>query len=511
MTPTPGQKPEPHRLLVRQLRRLSLDPQQQSAPESWARLLEVVSATYEQADKDRYLLERSLEVSSTEMRGLHDSLSRKALNDELTGLPNRRALLERLQQLVASQHQDGPPVAVLFIDLDGFKLINDSLGHEAGDELLVLTAERLRASCRRGDVVARLGGDEFIVAGSFATPGQAQELAERIAVELERPLTIKSREVVVSASIGVALNTVEDAVPGPGTDTLLQRADLAMYASKRSGRARLSVFDTQMQLDVDRKMRIVSQLRTAISAGQLNLRYQPVMRLDRHQVIGAEALVHWQPPGSPPLTAADFVPIAEEYRMVGDLDAWVLREACRRAAHWRPGRGRISVNLSVQTFEAIDVVDLVNETLRETGLLANQLVIELVEEAFLADSPVVAENLAGVHRLGVRLAMDHFGSGHCALSRLRTVPVQVLKLDVSMTATVDRHEASAAIAGAAVGMGHALGHLVIAEGVERPAQADVLRTLGCDCAQGPLFGFSGRPEVLDALFTSANRPPIAAG
>ncbi len=487
--------PEPHRLLVRQLRRLGLEPSPEFSPESsltperWTRLLSVVSATYEQADNDRYLLERSLEVSSAEMRGLHDSLSRKALTDELTGLPNRRALRERLQHLVSAQRQDGPTVAVLFLDLDGFKLVNDSLGHDAGDELLIRTAERLRAICREGDVVARLGGDEFIVAGAFVSPEQARSLAERIAVELGRPLTIKSREVVVSASIGLALSRLEGTVPGPDTDTLLQHADLAMYASKRAGRARLNVFDAQMQLDVDRKMRIVSLLRTAIADGDLNLHHQPVRDLNRPQVIGSEALVRWQPPGSALLTPADFGSIAQKYGLIGDLDTWVLREACRTA-----GPGSVWVNLSVQTFDSIDVVGLVRESLRENHLSADRLVLELTEEAFMSESRTVIENLTAVRALGVRLAMDDFGSGHSALARLRTVPVQVLKLDASMTATVDRHEASAAIAGAAVTMGHALGHLVVAEGVERRAQADILRALGCDAAQGALFGPAGPAE-----------------
>ncbi|MBT0768543.1 EAL domain-containing protein [Kineosporia sp. J2-2] len=491
-----------HRLLVRQLRRLELDPQRPPAPEAWNRLLEQVSATYDQADNDRYLMERSLEVSSTEMRGLHESLSRKALMDELTGLPNRRALVERLEQLVASQRPDGPAVAVLFIDLDGFKLVNDSLGHEAGDELLVRTASRLRSVCRAEDVVARLGGDEFIVAGSFATAEKARALAEQIAVELGVPLTIKNREVVVSASIGLALSRVEDTVPAVSTDILLQRADLAMYASKRSGRARLSVFDTTMQLDVDRKLRIVSQLRTAISAGQLTLRYQPLTSLAQQRIIGAEALVSWQPPGSPLLTPADFVPIAEEYRMIADLDVWVLREACRRAARWSPGHGIVTVNMSVQTLDSIDLVTLVRDTLAGTGLLAGQLVLELTERAYLSDAPAVLANFAGVRELGVRLAMDDFGSGQSALARLRTVPVQVLKLDQSMTAAVDQHEESAAIAGAAVSLGHALGHRVVALGVERRAQAEILRALGCDVAQGGLFGPAAGPEALDPLFAS---------
>ncbi|GAB3255710.1 putative bifunctional diguanylate cyclase/phosphodiesterase [Kineosporia babensis] len=501
-------EPDLHRVLRRQLRRLKLGRDQAVAPEQLERLLELVSTTYQEADNDRYLLERSLEVSSTEMRQLHESATRKALMDELTGLPNRRALLERLEHLVASQGPDGPTVAVLFIDLDGFKLVNDSLGHDAGDELLVTTAQRLRTVCRTDDVVARLGGDEFIVAGSFVAADQAQALAERIAHALEAPLTIKQRKVAISASIGWTLSGVQDLAAGPGTDAILQRADLAMYASKNGGKARISAFDHRMQQVVDGKMRIVSQLRSAIADDELALHYQPVMDLNRRQIVGAEAGVRWQPPGSAILTTADLVPIAEEYRIIGDLDAWVLREACRRASLWRPGAGGISVNMSVQTFDSIDVVALVRETLAKSDLLADQLVLELTEDSFLADSPAVMDNLAGVRELGVRLAMDHFGSGQSALSRLRTAPVQVLKLHDTLTESVDQHEASAAIAGAAVTLGHALGHLVVAEGVRRRAQAEVLRALGCDAAQGPLFGLSGQPEVLDSLFAAANPQPI---
>ncbi|GAB6902457.1 putative bifunctional diguanylate cyclase/phosphodiesterase [Kineosporia succinea] len=473
-----------HRLLARQLRRLRLDAEQPPPAPDWARLLELVSATYTEADSDRYLLERSLEVSSAEMRELHDTLARRASVDELTGLPNRRALRERLQQLVAARHPGGSPVGVLFIDLDGFKLVNDSLGHEAGDELLVRTARRLRETCRDDDVVARLGGDEFIVAGRFTGPDQAQGLARRITAELEKPLVIKNREVVVGASIGVALSGTDDAVPAPGTDEILQRADLAMYASKRAGRARLTVFDTQMQIDAERKIRLVSQLRGAIADGRLSVRYEPIVRLADRRVSGHEALVRWQPPGSAELRPSDFVPLAEEYRMIADLDAWVLDQACAWAAGTRQ---RVGVNLSARSLAATDFTRTVSETLERTGLPASALVLELTEATYLTVDPAVTAQLSGLRSLGVSLAMDDFGSGFSALSRLRTAPVQVLKLDESLIENVDRFEESAAIAGAAVSMAHALRHTVVAEGVERRAQAEILRALGCDAAQGPLF------------------------
>jgi EAL domain-containing protein (putative c-di-GMP-specific phosphodiesterase class I) len=255
-----------------------------------------------------------------------------------------------------------------------------------------------------------------------------------------------------------------------------------------------------MQLDVDRKMSIVSQLRSAIADGELTLHYQPLVRLHDRRVIGAEALVRWQPPNSPMLAPAEFVPIAEEYRLISELDAWVIREACRRAAGWCRDQGTISVNLSVQTLDSADVVQLVSETLSESRIPAGQLTLELTETALLSSSEAVTENLNGIRRLGVKLAMDDFGSGYSFLARLRTIPVQVLKLDRSLTSTIDVHEDSAAIVGAAVSMGHALGHTVVAEGIERRSQADILQALGCDAGQGYLFGRSDHADGLDASF-----------
>ncbi len=503
-------EPQVHRLLLRQLRRLQLDPRRSLTPQDLQRFLSTVSQTYQEADDDRYLLERSLEVSSTEMRGLHDSLSRKVLTDELSGLPNRRALQEGLGPLVAAGARDRLPVAVLFIDLDGFKLVNDSLGHEAGDELLVLTAQRLRAVGRAGDVVARLGGDEFVVAGTFADVDAARTLAERILQAVETPLVVAGREVTVSASIGLAFGAAADSATELDPDVVLQQADLAMYASKRSGRARITLFDARMQADVERRMQIVTQLRSGIAQDQLHLHYQPIVHLGRRAVIGAEALVRWQPPGSPPLVPAEFVPIAEEYRLVGDLDAWVLRQACRRAVGWPLGPGGISVNMSVRTFDSLDVAELVRRTLSETGLPAGHLVIELTEQAYGHEGPAVAANLAAVRALGVRLAMDDFGVGQSGLARLRTLPVQVLKLHGSLTESVDQYENSASIVGAVVTLGHALGHLVVAEGVERRSQAEVLRAVGCDAAQGRLFGLPADPEVLDTRLSTGRgaRPPV---
>ncbi|GLY15042.1 hypothetical protein Kisp01_20570 [Kineosporia sp. NBRC 101677] len=491
-----SEEPGLHRLLTRQLRRLELDRDQSPPQPAWARLLSVVSATYEQADNDRYLLERSLEVSSAEMLGLHNSLSRKAMSDELTGLPNRRALLERLQYLVGSQDPDGPAVAVLFIDLDGFKLVNDSLGHDAGDELLVLTADRLQAVCRDGDVVARLGGDEFIVAGRFDGVGQAQALAERIAAELQRPLLVRNHEVTVGASIGVAL--ADDDGSGPATEAVLQRADLAMYAAKQGGRSRMSVFDPKMQLEADRSLQLLAQLRTAVAEGDLDLRYRPVVDLgqaDPQRLLGAQAVLSWRPPESTaPITGGEIRPIAEKYRLMADLDTWMLREACRQGA--RGPEGAVWVNVSLQTFTSLDVVGVVRDCLQHNGLAPGRLWIQLAEEVFMSTSTPVTANLAGLRELGVGLGMDGLGSGLCALTRLRGVPQMVLKLDPALVADLDRHEAGAAIAGAAISMGHALGHLVVADGVERRSQADLLRAVGCDAGQGAWFGPATAAEAL---------------
>jgi diguanylate cyclase (GGDEF)-like protein len=497
-----------HRLLARQLRRLGLNEQEPPGGAAWPSLLELVGAAYREADTERYTLERSIEISSAEMRGLHEVLSRHAAEDHLTGLPNRRALMDRLKQLTAAHRHGGAPGAVLFIDLDGFKAVNDTLGHEAGDELLVRVAERIRVLVTGKDMVARLGGDEFVIAITCPHgPEQATSLAHRVTNELAPSFRIAGRDARIAGSVGVAMTSSGDT---DGPEELLQRADVAMYAAKSGGGSRYAVFDARMQAGIDLRMSIKSSLHAAIRQDQLTLHYQPVVRLGDGAVIGAEALVRWEPPGSPMLAAADFMQVADESRLSGALDTWVIREACLRATGWCAAGGTIAVNMSARTLDSEDVVQSVTEVLHRARILPHQLTLELSEAALLSGSRALLANLGGLRTLGVVIAIDDVGTGNASIARLRALPAQVLKLDPSLVRGIDHQDEAAAIASAMITVGHALGFSVVAEGVERRAQADLLRGFGCDAAQGIHFAPPDLPTAIDAAFAGAAKASMPA-
>jgi len=480
-----GEAPALHRMLERQLRRLALSGGAPPEAGGWARLLDQVSASYREAEADRYTLERSIEISSDEMRALHDVLSQQARHDTLTGLPNRAALSELLRGALEHRLPGAPDLAVLFLDLDGFKLINDSLGHSAGDELLMRAAERIQAAIRDHDVVARLGGDEFVVVCSeVESIDTAVAIAQRIAGQLKRPFRIGGQDAVISASVGIAL-----AAPGDDTvDDLLRRADMAMYEAKAGGRCQFVTFDDEMSRRVEGRLSTASALRQAIGAHELVLHYQPIVRLADLHMVGLEALVRWDRPGHGLLLPDMFMPVAEETRLSTMIDSWVIQHACEQVTGNGLGDIPLSVNLSARDLQHSDVLDAVTAALRQTGLPAHQLTMELTETALLSDNASIATNLGRLRSLGIRLAIDDFGSGCSPLSCLRQIPAEVLKIDRSFVSLLDQDDAAVAIVGAIVGMGHALGFEIVAEGVETSAQAGLLQTLGCDAAQGFLFG-----------------------
>ena len=491
--------PTRHRTLERQLRRLGLAPDTAPDPAGWARFLEQVSASYRESEADRYTLERSIEISSDEMRALHDVLSRQARHDTLTGLPNRTALAELLRAALDQRGPGDGDVAVLFIDLDGFKLVNDSLGHPAGDELLIRVAERIEAAIRGRDVVARLGGDEFVVilrdVDGIAT---ATAAAERIVDQLGRPFRIGGNNTAISASIGIALASA-DAL---SVDDLLRKADMAMYEAKAGGRCQYSIFDDKVSDRLEGRLATVNALRQAVGSNELLLHYQPIMRLADRSLSGVEALVRWRRPGHGLLTADAFIPVAEESRLITAIDAWVVKRACEEFTASKYRELTLSVNLSARDLQHTSIVEAVSNALQSTGLRPDQLVMELTETTLAADSATVAASLDRLRALGVQLAIDDFGTGYSSLSYLRQIPAQSLKIDRSFVAALDADESSVAIVGAIVHMGHALGMQVIAEGVERPAQLDRLTTLGCDSVQGYLIA---RPQPLTSALQAGVR------
>jgi diguanylate cyclase len=481
-----------HRSLDRQLRRLGLSAVDAPDATGWSRMLGVVNAAYREAEADRYTLERSIEVSSEEMRELHDVLRRQACQDVLTGLPNRAALVEVLGAALAARRHGARTVAVLFIDLDGFKLVNDSLGHSAGDELLLHAADRIRTAVRERDVVARLGGDEFVVVcADVEHLDTATAVAGRIMAELEQPACVGGHDAVISASIGIALAGVEEV----GSDDLLRKADMAMYEAKAGGRSQVVIFDDDMRRRVDSRLSTATALRQAVGRAEFLLHYQPIVRLSDRRMIGLEALVRWNRPGVGLVPPDAFIPVAEEIRLITTIDSWVLREACRQFAGWSGGTpdSSVAVNLSARDLQSPDLIAVVRDALRHSGLPPARLTLELTESTLVTGNAVVAANLTWLRGLGVRLAIDDFGTGYSSLSYLRQIPAQILKLDRSFVSGLDTDDAACALVGAIVAMGHALGLEIVAEGVERPGQAEQLRRLGCDAAQGYLFA---RPQPL---------------
>jgi diguanylate cyclase (GGDEF)-like protein len=496
-----------HHTLVRQLRRLNLDSELSPSPAAWRELLAILSTTYTETDDERYTLERSIDVSSREMRGMHEVLSRQALLDALTGLPNRAALIRHLDHSLAACALVGQGLAVLFVDLDGFKQVNDSLGHAIGDELLVLASQRILACLRPEDVVARLGGDEFVVVcPNVSDSGLVLAIAARIGSQLTAPFPIGEHHAVVSASIGLATTTDSTAT----AEDLLRQADLAMYQAKVNGKARTAVFDDSMQQAVDNKFSVHNALGRAITRHELRLLYQPIVSLADERVIGVEALVRWERPGFGLLSPDQFIPIAEESALVSAVDCWVLEEACRRGAQWCDAGGAIAVNLSARTLQQDGVVSTLRQALHRTAISPRQLTLEITETTLLSGSDSAHRNLGHLRDLGVRLSIDDFGTGHSSLSQLQRTDIDVLKIDQSFVSVMDEDASSAAIVSAIITLGHAMGLTLIAEGVERATQAALLRGQGCDAAQGWLFGHPLPAEAIDRAF-GLTVPMLSAG
>ncbi|HZX99527.1 MAG TPA: EAL domain-containing protein [Dermatophilaceae bacterium] len=486
-----------HRTLIRQLEQLDLGRESSPSQAAWRSLLDAVSTTYTEADDERFTLRRSADVSTREMHFLHEDLSRQTLQDTLTGLPNRAALIRHLDQSLEACARAGEGLAVLYIDLDGFKRVNDSLGHAVGDELLVLASQRIRACIRPDDVLARLGSDEFVVVcPNVSDSAIAPSIAARIGSQLSAPFPIGHHEAVVSASIGLV--TTADAATT--AEHLLGQADLAMYEAKASGKARAAVFDNSMQEAVDTKFSVRNALGRAIAGHELRVLYQPIVSLDDERVIGAEALVRWERPGFGLLSPAEFVPIAEEGSLISALDCWVLQEAVRRGAQWCDAGGLLAVNLSARTLQQEDVVRALSQALNRSAISPGQLTLEITETTLLDGVGVMNHNLDRLRELGVQLSIDDFGTGHSSLSQLQQTDVDILKIDQSFISQMDQDGSSAAIVSAIITLGHALGLTLVAEGVARPAQAALLREQGCDSAQGWLFGQPLSPEEIDRAF-----------
>ncbi|HLF68382.1 MAG TPA: EAL domain-containing protein [Gaiellaceae bacterium] len=436
----------------------------------------------------------------TDRKEAEDRLRHQAFHDSLTGLPNRALFADRVEHALVLHAHAGRGVAVLFLDLDDFKAVNDSLGHAAGDELLRLAAGRLRATLSPAHTVARLGGDEFaVLIEDRDGPAAAIEAAERIVAALQAAFHLDGREVFVSASVGIAV--------GGSAEELLRSADVAMYRAKGSGKAQYVVYTPRMDEDLVGRLELVSDLRRANVAEEFVLHYQPLVDLRTGAVEGVEALVRWLHPTRGLLPPGEFVPLAEETGGILDLGRWVLAEACRQAATWRseiPGAEALSVSVNVSTRQVRRpaLAEDVRGALAGSGLPPEALTLELTESVLARgrdELSVVLEELAGI---GVRLALDDFGTGYSSLSRLQELPVHTLKVDRSFVREIDTSPQRARFVRAIVELAEALDVAVVAEGVETSAQAAALRRLGCRVGQGFHLAPPLEPEAFAALLVS---------
>ncbi|MEV4350699.1 EAL domain-containing protein [Actinoplanes sp. NPDC049596] len=408
----------------------------------------------------------------SEARNLQERLRHEAYHDALTGLANRALFREQLAAAVDLAEQD---VAILFLDLDGFKEINDSLGHAAGDALLVQVAERLRVA--EPNLVARLGGDEFAVIVSSG-PASADAIAERILAELAPPFVIDGREVHAGAGIGIA-----SSADAGDIEQLQRNADLAMYKSKDAGGGIATAYHPSMHDALMQRVSLADDLRAALDLGQFVLHYQPTVDLRTGEIVGFEALVRWQHPTRGMVPPLDFIGLAESTGLIVPLGRWVLTEACRQAVEWG-GRYRMAVNVSVRQFEAGDLAATVADVLIDTGMPADLLTLEMTESVLLTDTDENLARIVALKSLGVMLAMDDFGTGYSSLAYLRRFPMDVLKIDRSFVDRLGGDPADDALVRTIIRLGRRFGMRTVAEGIENADQLGILRDMGCDYAQG---------------------------
>jgi diguanylate cyclase (GGDEF)-like protein len=436
----------------------------------------------------------------TERMRLEEELTKQAFHDGLTGLANRALFRDRLDQALARSTRTREPLAVLLLDLDGFKQVNDTLGHDAGDQLLRAVAERFDSAVRPSDTLARLGGDEFALLLDPATETEAEEVARRLTEQVNVPVALSGRELTVGASIGIVAH------PGGAaeSDDLIRHADIAMYAAKDAGRGHHQVFRYDMALEFGDLLALESELRSAVENGELRLHYQPEIDVATRRVVGVEALLRWESQTRGNVPPGDFIPIAEATGLILPLGDFVLREACAQAAQWRRD-GLIRddfvtwVNISAKQLAAGRVGTGVEQALAATGLPPEFLGLEVTETAILPDGIAgerARDELQLLHDRGVHIAIDDFGTGFSSLGQLRHFPVDMIKVDRSFVQGVEHDAKDAAITANLVMLAHALGLVAIAEGIESNGQLASIREFGCDLAQGFLFA---RPVPADEV------------
>jgi diguanylate cyclase (GGDEF)-like protein/PAS domain S-box-containing protein len=434
----------------------------------------------------------------TERRAISEQLTHAAIHDPLTGLPNRTLLTDRLGLALERARRNGGQIGVIFLDLDRFKFVNDSLGHVTGDELLKILGDRLRTAMRPSDTVARFGGDEFVVlCEGMEGTAAIMDVAERVADVIASPVSVAGQEIFVTASLGVAVSS-----QGPArAENLLRDADAAMYQAKDLGRARVVLFDEAARIQAVHHVQTGTELHHAVERGELDVYYQPMVALDTGLVTGFEALVRWAHPVGGVVKPSEFIPLAEETGLIVPIGLWVLEEACRQIVCWQRMRNgckplSISVNLSARQLAEPTLPDELENILTRTKVDPRTVVLELTESALIGDTESASRSLHALCDRGVQIAVDDFGTGYSSLAHLRRFPIRALKVDQTFVDGLGVEPEDTSIVTAVVSLAHSLGLEAVAEGLETPQQLAALRTIGCDFAQGYLFG---RPQPARAL------------
>src|SRR5215208_3482168 len=450
-------------------------------------------------------------VDISERKHAEQQLEMAARADALTGVPNRTRFLELLRESIAIWAPSDRQVAVIFLDLDDFKIINDSLGHGAGDRLLAETARRLERVLRPGDSLGRFGGDEFTIClGDLADRDHALRITERLLGVLRPPFVLDGERRYLTASVGITMTGSPEADP----EELLRDADAAMYRAKELGKARCEVFDESMRQRAVERLELETSLRGALEREELRLVYQPKVELTGERIVGVEALLRWDHPVHGTIPPMKFIPLAEQSGLIVPIGAWVVEEACRALAHWQAEFERddliIAVNLSPRQLGSTELVDVVRDALTDTGLAPSTLCLEVTESALMADVAAARETLHELKDLGVRLAVDDFGVGHASLKQLKQLlPVDVLKIDKSFVDGLTTDVEDRAIIEAVIILAASLGLDTVAEGVEHADQADALRDLHCQLAQGYHFSRPVTPDAISALLDA--EPSLSPG